>query len=291
MKAQRPTLIGVAWLAMLIVGLAPIIQGEFLSDLPSWRVDVVVIVGLLTLLALTFGWEGTKPLRGYVLILLVIILGATASSRVQDTAFWESLTGTSWAWESFAYQLLRLTQALLVMLVLVLMGLNRRDYFLVKGRLDAPAEPVRLLGMKAPQPWTQLGRNFAIIISLVTLTVLFLGFGPTFSSLGRLLPLFPVVLVIATMNAFSEEFPYRAALLSQLGSVGKSQAIWITAVVFGLAHFYGTPTGIAGVILAGFMGWFLGKSMVETKGFLWAWFIHFLQDVIIFSFFAMSVSY
>ncbi|MFH0850449.1 MAG: hypothetical protein V1924_05870 [Candidatus Bathyarchaeota archaeon] len=37
----------------------------------------------------------------------------------------------------------------------------------------------------------------------------------------------------------------------------------------------------------GFLGWFLGKSMQETGGFAWAWLIHFLQDVIIFTFFLM----
>ncbi|MFT6005009.1 MAG: hypothetical protein ACI8UQ_002153, partial [Bacteroidia bacterium] len=46
-------------------------------------------------------------------------------------------------------------------------------------------------------------------------------------------------------------------------------------------HYFGTPGGIIGVIVAGFLGWFLAKSILETKGFFWAWFIHFLQDVVI----------
>jgi hypothetical protein len=33
--------------------------------------------------------------------------------------------------------------------------------------------------------------------------------------------------------------------------------------------------------LAGFLGWFLAKSIGETHGFFWAWLIHFLQDVVI----------
>lgn len=32
------------------------------------------------------------------------------------------------------------------------------------------------------------------------------------------------------------------------------------------------------------MGWLLAKSMLETGGFFWAWLIHFLQDILIFSF-------
>jgi hypothetical protein len=40
--------------------------------------------------------------------------------------------------------------------------------------------------------------------------------------------------------------------------------------------------------MAGFLGWFLGKSMLETRGLFWAWFIHFWQDVLIFAFLAIG---
>jgi hypothetical protein len=46
-------------------------------------------------------------------------------------------------------------------------------------------------------------------------------------------------------------------------------------------HYFGTPGKIPGVLLAGFLGWFLAKSIGETHGFFWAWLIHFLQDVVI----------
>jgi hypothetical protein len=32
------------------------------------------------------------------------------------------------------------------------------------------------------------------------------------------------------------------------------------------------------------MGWVLAKAMLETRGFFWSWWIHFLQDVVIFIF-------
>ncbi len=104
----------------------------------------------------------------------------------------------------------------------------------------------------------------------------------------KALPLFPVALLIATINAFNEEFTLRAAPLSELTrAVGGRQALLISTVFFGLGHFYGIPNGVIGVVLSGFLGWFLGKSMLETKGFFWAWLIHFMQDVIIFTFLAM----
>ncbi len=56
---------------------------------------------------------------------------------------------------------------------------------------------------------------------------------------------------------------------------------WWSAAIFGGVHFFGTPGGVLGVFMAGFMGWLLAKSVLETRGFGWAWFIHFLQDVVI----------
>ena len=98
------------------------------------------------------------------------------------------------------------------------------------------------------------------------------------------------ILVLASMNAFGEELLYRASLIATLEDVaGPVHAVALAAVVFGLGHFYGVPYGVAGVLMSGFLGWLLGKSMVETRGFFWAWFIHCLQDVLIFSFMAMSL--
>lgn len=57
----------------------------------------------------------------------------------------------------------------------------------------------------------------------------------------------------------------------------------ISAVIFGLAHFQGMPSGIVGVLLAGLLASISSKSIQETNGIFWAWFIHFLQDLIIIS--------
>jgi len=67
------------------------------------------------------------------------------------------------------------------------------------------------------------------------------------------------------MNAFNEEFTLKAAPLSVLEpAVGRGQALCLTTYYFGVGHYYGVPYGIVGVLLAGFLGWFLGKSMQET---------------------------
>ncbi len=105
----------------------------------------------------------------------------------------------------------------------------------------------------------------------------------------RALPFLPAVFIAAALNAFNEEMTYKASFLSVLENVvGKHQALLLMAAYFGVAHFYGVPYGVIGVLMAGFLGWFLGKSMLETRGLWWAWFIHFLQDVLIFAFLAIG---
>jgi len=59
--------------------------------------------------------------------------------------------------------------------------------------------------------------------------------------------------------------------------------LFIAAMIFGIGHYYGAPSGIVGVVMSGLLGWYLSRSMYETKGFVSSWIIHFLQDVVIFA--------
>jgi hypothetical protein len=61
-----------------------------------------------------------------------------------------------------------------------------------------------------------------------------------------------------------------------------------SAVLFGTAHYFGM--GLAGAVLSVFMGWLLGKAMVETRGLFWAWWIHVLADIVIFTFLAATLA-
>lgn len=66
-------------------------------------------------------------------------------------------------------------------------------------------------------------------------------------------------------------------------SIKRPTIYLISALIFGSVHFFGVPGGVLGMIMAGFLGWLLARSVAETEGMAWAWFIHFLQDVIILS--------
>lgn len=291
-EGQRTTLIVIAWLAMVLVPLADIIGQEVLSIDTSWT--LWVSMGMwAALLALTFVWATVKPLRRYFLFMLILmVFDVWLRPLVTGSTVWQGWFGdpdVSWALHQLGRQLGRLAVALIILLALVLMGLKRRDFFLVKGQLDAPVEPVRWLGIRESELWTRFGRRFAIILSVVLLVFLVLAGQPSFGSLIRVLPVLPAVLLFAAMNAFNEELPYRAALLPQLvPAVGKQHALLILAAGFGLGHYYGVPYGVVGVLLAGFLGYIMGKSMLETKGFFWAWFIHLLMDILIFTFEAMG---
>jgi len=129
-----------------------------------------------------------------------------------------------------------------------------------------------------------LGPAIAGAMSLGLIVFVFvLGRPPSSTGLIQVLPLLPFVLLFAAANAFGEEMLYRAPWLAALESpIGPAQALLLTAVYFGIGHFYGVPYGILGVVMAFIPGWLMGKAMLETRGFLWPWIIHACMDTVIF---------
>lgn len=298
MEHNQRNLIAIAWIATLLASsLDVILWKELAGGIPYW-LPWIHVIGLVTIFVATLLIRGLASLRNFTLILLIIFLLGFGGGwewglipYIRETALWISWeTQVPWALSALSTHLLRLTPALVILAFLLFSGRKRSDLFLVKGNVRALVEPSRLIGMKKPEPWPRIGAIFAIIFASVTLIYLTISNPPSLSTIESALPLIPVAIIIAAINAFNEEFTLRAAPLSQLqNSVGKQQGLMVTTLFFGLGHFYGVPSGILGVLLASFLGWFLGKSMLETKGFTWAWFIHFLPDVFIFTFFTFAV--
>lgn len=93
--------------------------------------------------------------------------------------------------------------------------------------------------------------------------------------------LFPLVVVFAATNAWTEEILGRFVIVGGLfGKLPQNAICWVSAVVFGIPHFL--PGGIIGVISSGLLGWLLAKSVIKTKSLGWALLIHFLLDIIVF---------
>jgi membrane protease YdiL (CAAX protease family) len=196
---------------------------------------------------------------------------------------------TSWGARLFLSRIFTLSGAILVSLTLIGSGITRRDLFLCRGDLAAPAEPIPFLGLRRPVPWTWLGPAIMLVFALVLSPYLYLTVHPNFKFGERIIRTFPWSVAVALLNAASEEFQFRSILLAHLRSVLRpAETILLTAVFFGLGHYYGQPSGALGVLMAGFAGWIWARSMIETGGGVWAFLIHVVQDLVIFTFLVVA---
>jgi hypothetical protein len=281
----------IAWPVMLLVSSLPnILFLELTGSLPAelfWA--KLALIG--TLLLGSLFWELLRPLRLFFGVLLSFFLLQWGVARI-----FEALDYGSWLASANPFlqqiglvQITRTTTAILMALVMLAV-LRRFDrFFLVRGRLDAPAIPIPFI-LTRPPSWRILGPTItgAMCLGLVVFIFAF-GTPPSLESLAPVLPLLPFVLIFAASNAFGEEMLYRAPWLAALETpVGPEQTLLITATNFGIAHYYGVPYGVLGCLMAFIPGWLNGKAMLETRGFFWAWFIHFWMDVVIYFFIALG---
>jgi membrane protease YdiL (CAAX protease family) len=90
-------------------------------------------------------------------------------------------------------------------------------------------------------------------------------------------------ILFALVNALTEELWYRGLLLGSLVPLmGRQRAIFLHALVFGLFHWFGTPQGIMGILLAGAWGYVLGWWAVKRCSLWPAFVVHVLADLLIF---------
>jgi hypothetical protein len=273
------------WSLMLLISMLPnILFTKLTGSIPAWLWETkIMFLGLVVLVS--FFWRRLRPLRVFALLLLTFYGSEELLSNISASSIWRPQS--AFVREMLNIQVRKIISALLVIGLMTLLGYRRPDIFLVKGDLKAPIKPVPWLGFPESDPWTQFGGQWALYISLGLLVFLIIGGSPSLPAFRKALPLLPAVLMFAALNAFSEEVTFRATVIGSLeDAVGPRNALWIAAAFFGIAHFFGVPYGIVGVIMSTFLGWMLGKAMLETRGFVWAWLIHFLQDVLIFSFMA-----
>jgi membrane protease YdiL (CAAX protease family) len=275
---STPPALYLAWAIVLLLTVPEIILRAFMRVDTSWM--LLARIGLLAgSFALTFVLPLVRPLRGMLIVFLVIYVVEAwlFLTAIPESQIYRDVVGDDPNLAFFGERLMRIGAVLVMLVVLLLMGLRRRDLYLAVGDLKATAEPTRLKIPHKPQPWTTFGRNYALISVGLLLFFLIPAVKPSLANFSVGLLFFAVV--CAAMNSFAEEFLYRSALIPQvLPLFGKGATLMLVPAWFGLAHYFGVPNGMTGVLLAGIGGWFFAKSMIETRGIAWAWFLHFLAD-------------
>jgi membrane protease YdiL (CAAX protease family) len=290
-KLQQSLPVAFSWFAVLLASALPIIIFRQFSDNTSASLWIGCIQAgcLLLLITSTFMWSTIKGLRGFFIALMVIVLGWNiVIPFVLDSDMWSNVSNTLPAGLALiVLNLIRLFPLPLMLLSLIGSNTKRQDLFLVRGNVKARSQ-FQFLGKQWAISWILIGIIFLLVAGLVLPAYLSLTMQPSLSMLTRAVVNLPFIIIAAIMNSFNEEFEFRSVLLARLiPHVGRGQAIWLSTFLFGLAHFYGQPSGVVGVGLAGIAGLLWASSMLETRGIAWAWITHFVQDAVIFSFLIM----
>jgi len=284
---------GFAWGAMLIASSLPdILSRQFFAHSPAWLpfAQIGVLLILATVCAFSPKW---RKLSGFILALAAlrlcwgVFLPAVAWS---DTlAKWGQ--HLNWGQRQLLGRVIPVSGAIVMTLTLIGSGLTRRDLFLQWGDLSAPSQPEPFLFIRKPVPWTQFGPALLVIFGIALPIFLYFSLRPDLSLLDRMWRFLPWGLATAALNAANEEYQFRCVLLARLRHLLPDREIAVlTACLFGLGHYFGQPSGPIGVVMAGIAGWFWAKSMIETRGWAWAFVIHMVQDIVIFAFLAVASS-
>jgi membrane protease YdiL (CAAX protease family) len=280
----------IAWAAVISTTLPDILWREPGHPVPFWLTAIESSLVLIAALAANSipAWRGlTRFLFAIAILdfawdyLYPTLAGLSSVRAITDHI--------SWGARLFIDRTFTLSGVVLVGFTLIGSGLTRRDLFLCIGNPAAPAQPIPFLGLRKPVSWTWLGPAFIVVFALVLSPYLYLTVHPNFRISERIVRTLPWSLAVATLNAASEEFQFRSVLLAHLRGVFRpAEAILLSAAFFGIGHYYGQPSGPLGVAMASFAGWIWARSMIDTRGCVWAFVIHMVQDIVIFTFLAVG---
>src|ERR1041385_317631 len=273
----------VAWSAIICSTLPEIIWRESGHEISLWWTAGDSLVVLLAALAAIW----ITPLRKIARFLIAIsILNFTWGYLSPTLAALPGVLAVtdhvSWGERLFLARTFTLSGALLVSFTLIGSGITRRDLFIAWGNPAAPAQPTRI-------SWSALGPIVIVVFAVALVPYLYFTVYPNFRISDRILRTLPWSFAVATLNAASEEFQFRSVLLAHLkGAFGSSENVLLAAAFFGIRHYYGQPSGPLGVLMASFAGWIWARSMIDTRGCVWAFIIHMVQDMVIFGFLAVG---
>ncbi len=248
----------------------------FIGVPPLWFAMLQALVLLTASGTFSFG-PRLKPLRGFAIALAALDGGDFLRWTVES--HWSWLSTATLPTQMFVDAVLAGIPAILMLGTAVCSGLSLRQVFLLPGNMQAFTSFPFLRSAR----WTLIAPLILFITAMPLAGRLdLLALPRRMVSIGLLGVAF--TLAFAAVNAAFEEIRFRCVLLARAENVvGKRHAIWLTAALFGLAHWgpRNHPSGLVGAAMTAFLGWLLATSILDTRGSGWAWLIHFGDDVII----------
>ena len=226
-----------------------------------------------------------------VTALIIVILATFMIFRLNSITKYIRITFSNNGYldSHLKYQIMLMALASIVLILTFIQNPTNISALLSVGNISAPAEPVTWFGIGHERSWIFAGLHLYIYITMGTLTFVYLQFRKLKVSFAEFIPYVGWIVLFSLTNSFAEEAIFRLGIISPaLGTIDITYLALISAAIFGLAHFGGMPHGVIGMIMAGFLGWFLAKSVIETQGIFWAWSIHFIQDVVVYTGFIAS---
>lgn len=171
--------------------------------------------------------------------------------------------------------------AIVLTLVYLLNPVNFQTFFSM-GDVHAHINKIAWLGVTGNETWLEIATSIGLFITLGTGVFMFFQLKKANVDYRYFLVSLLWAIPFSMANAFSEESIFRIGIVSPLyGVLAVPVIVLISGAVFGLPHYFGMPSGVIGALMAGFLGWLLAMSLVETQGLFLAWAIHFVQDVVI----------
>lgn len=284
MKWKLPVIV----ISVMIASILPDIILNECTPLPSDNLIPLKIFFFAALSLISLMFRKIKSLFPFFLILFVVMSTNVWTAFVAGQNFWKSnLVAPGFAGTYGSSVLLKLVGIIPIVLVLLLLFKRPKEFYLSKGDLSVKSDKIVWLGIRENTiSWGKLSliSAFCIALGTILLVIVTVTRNLTIGSVSNWVKYIPLILVMAAVNSFCEGMIFRNAMLSALKEhLPKGQTILMAAIFFGSAHYYGAPGGILGMIMAGVLGWYMCRSMYETKGLATAWLIHFVQDVVIFS--------
>ena len=183
----------------------------------------------------------------------------------------------------FKYQLVALLLGVLVTITIAFINPESK-VFLKIGQLSNIAKKETWLGINGKSSWKINGLQLLLFVSIATGSFMFLAVKYTGSIANFQWSFIPLIVLFSFTNSLTEELIFRFGIVGGLfNHYPKLTVLLASAVLFGLPHYFGWPSGFMGIIMASVLGYILAKATIETKGLSIAWVIHFVQDLIIFT--------